>query len=96
MGISQVSGDGISWLPAHVDCERCEPLGGWSGIDSGLHCPFGCGVRVFSTNDQENERYRAESAVREQIRRDRRALRRLQPPVVTEYDCLNQEGDTDA
>ena len=67
---------GVAFGGARVDCPRCEELGGWDGRDTGLGCPYGCGVRVFSTQKEEDARWRAEEHVREQIRRDARTLRK--------------------
>lgn len=69
-------GLGTFFENARVDCERCEALGGWTGADSGLHCPYGCGVRVVSTQAQDDKRCLAEERVREDIRRERREARK--------------------
>jgi hypothetical protein len=69
---------GTFYDAGRIDCPRCEELGGWDGKDSGLHCPYGCGVRVISVQAEATERYNAESRVREQIRRDVRMLRKAQ------------------
>jgi hypothetical protein len=63
---------------AKIDCPRCEEAGGWDGENSGLCCPFGCGVRLLSTQEAEDERFRAEEKARAQIRRDERAARRAE------------------
>lgn len=74
--ITHVSSDDIAFESARIDCPRCESIGGWDGERSGLYCPYGCGVRLFSVQAEETARYNAEGDVREQIRRDKRMLRK--------------------
>lgn len=75
---------------ARVDCERCEEVGGWTGADSGLYCPYGCGVRIISTQAEDSARFRAEAHVRESVRRERLLVRKAEREHKSKFPPKNK------
>lgn len=85
--VDREGGRSTSFDNAKVDCPRCEEAGGWTGYNTGLNCPFGCGVRVVSTQAEDNERWRREMDAAEAVSRERRVLRRSKRgPSVAQKD----------
>jgi hypothetical protein len=62
-------GPSFGWDNAKIECSKCD---GWTGLE----CPRGCGVRLVSTQAEDNAAFRQQMRSEERERRQRREARR--------------------